>query len=564
MNTTKWILFTSICFSIFKKSGFAQNPPKIDSLTFELNRAVDDSIKIELLVQLAVINRSIDFKKSVEYSLLAMELANEVQNEKLLTKVLVNAGVTFLHKGLFDEAVKFFKQQLELGKKIGYENIIGRAYFNLGNVRLVLEDYSKALEYFSNAMKYINSYNENQGKKLTILEQATINNPMGLMYTGFDDFDQAESYFLLGMNATKGISGAEYSYCQVGNNYADLLIKKGEWSKADAMLSEIMPIQEAIQNKPGLVSVLLSSGKVQMNLGNFNLSESYLKKALSLSFSLDGDTHKKHSSFALSKLYDKMDQPDSVLRYLNLSLAYEDSLNIQKAKEELLKNELELQFQEVKSNLEKSHQTKIQKYLLGILGSLLVVVGLVWSYFRLKKQFQQTRSQHTDLKDLHQAVVNTNVKLTEEISLKKQEITLNEMRNTKSKELIDEIASKIKGTSGEGRSKGIDKLVSELSSTYSDKRWADFEIRFSQIHAHFYENLTAAFPNLTMHERRLSAFLKLQMTTKEISNLTGQSPRSIELARTRLRKKLGLTNSDQNLYDFFLSFGYGEKPTPKS
>jgi hypothetical protein len=257
-----------------------------------------------------------------------------------------------------------------------------------------------------------------------------------------------------------------------------------------------------------------------------------------------------------------MNQPDSALRYLNLSLAYEDSLNIQKAKEELLKNELELQFQEVKNNLEKSHQTKTQKYLLGILVSFLLGLGLVLLYIRLKKQFQQTKSQHTDLLDVHHTVVKTNAKLTEEISLKKQEITLNEMRNTKSQELIAEIASKIKDSSEEGRSIEINKLISELSSSYSDKRWAEFEVRFKQIHAHFYEDLTKSFPNLTMNERRLSAFLKLQMTTKEISNLTGQSPRAVELARTRLRKKLGLTNSDQNLYDFFLSFGSGGRPNP--
>jgi DNA-binding CsgD family transcriptional regulator len=63
------------------------------------------------------------------------------------------------------------------------------------------------------------------------------------------------------------------------------------------------------------------------------------------------------------------------------------------------------------------------------------------------------------------------------------------------------------------------------------------------------------FPTLTLNERRLCAFLKLQMTTKEIASLTGQSIRAVELARTRLRKKLQLTNSEINLYDFILNYG---------
>jgi hypothetical protein len=82
-----------------------------------------------------------------------------------------------------------------------------------------------------------------------------------------------------------------------------------------------------------------------------------------------------------------------------------------------------------------------------------------------------------------------------------------------------------------------------------------FEIRFKNIHANFYDELMRDFPTLTLDERRLCAFLKLQMTTKEIASLTGQSIRAVELARTRLRKKLQLTNSEINLYDFILNYG---------
>lgn len=217
-----------------------------------------------------------------------------------------------------------------------------------------------------------------------------------------------------------------------------------------------------------------------------------------------------------------------------------------------MKNELELQFQEVKSNLEKVHETDTKKYVYGILISLIVAGGLVFLYLKTKKRFQKTWSEHSDLLDVHEEVVKTNVKLNEEIILKNQELTLNELRNTKSKELIAEIATKIKDTSREERSPELNKLISELKASYKDKSWAEVEHRFKQVHGKFYEVLTEKYPDLSLNERKLSAFLKLQMTTKEISALTGQSPRSIELARTRLRKKLGLTNSDQNLYDFFL------------
>lgn len=322
MKSIKCILLLFICLTVFFGSGVAQNTNTLDSLSLELERAENDSVKIEIMLQLSTLFRSQDFKKSMEYSLSAMELAQSVQDERLLSKVLVNAGVSFFQKGLYDEAVRLYKQQLEVGQKIGDENIIGRAYFNLGTVRLVLEDYGQSLEYFSNALRYINSHNEKEHKKLNAIEQAIINNAFGVVYTGLKDFKQAESYFILGMRDTKGVQGAEYSYCQLGNNYADLLLKKGEWSKAKDILVEILPIQEKIQNKPGVISVLLSLGKVEEANGNYGLAKSYYNRALALSYSINGFSHKKHLTAALSQLFDKINKPDSALYYLNLSLAF--------------------------------------------------------------------------------------------------------------------------------------------------------------------------------------------------------------------------------------------------
>ena len=82
------------------------------------------------------------------------------------------------------------------------------------------------------------------------------------------------------------------------------------------------------------------------------------------------------------------------------------------------------------------------------------------------------------------------------------------------------------------------------------KAWEEFEYRFQQLHSGFYDRLNQRFPGLTINERRLSAFLKLDMTTKEISDITGQSIRAVHMGRIRLRNKLGLTHTEKELFDF--------------
>ena len=75
----------------------------------------------------------------------------------------------------------------------------------------------------------------------------------------------------------------------------------------------------------------------------------------------------------------------------------------------------------------------------------------------------------------------------------------------------------------------------------------------------FYKALNKKFPDLTNNERKLCAFLRLNMSTKEISAITFQSVHSITIARSRLRKKLNITHSDISLTDFLLSIDNSEE-----
>lgn len=102
--------------------------------------------------------------------------------------------------------------------------------------------------------------------------------------------------------------------------------------------------------------------------------------------------------------------------------------------------------------------------------------------------------------------------------------------------------------------KDIKSLFETLDGAIDVIGWKGYEIRLNHNFESFYNKLNENFPRLSLNERRLCVFLKLEMTSKEISSLTGQSLRAVEISRTRLRKKLGLTNSKIHLYDFFKSF----------
>ena len=74
--------------------------------------------------------------------------------------------------------------------------------------------------------------------------------------------------------------------------------------------------------------------------------------------------------------------------------------------------------------------------------------------------------------------------------------------------------------------------------------WASFESHFEFVHKGFFNKLKNLFGNFTPNELRLIAFIKLNMTSKEIASIIYTSPDSVDTARKRLKKKLGLDTND--------------------
>lgn len=88
----------------------------------------------------------------------------------------------------------------------------------------------------------------------------------------------------------------------------------------------------------------------------------------------------------------------------------------------------------------------------------------------------------------------------------------------------------------------------------SEQDWEIFETNFNQVHEHFFKKLKEEFPDLTPGDLKLAAYLKMNLTSKEIAPLLNISIRGVENKRYRLRMKnraSGLGKPDR-VYDPFL------------
>ncbi|WP_198175015.1 two-component regulator propeller domain-containing protein [Spirosoma arboris] len=87
----------------------------------------------------------------------------------------------------------------------------------------------------------------------------------------------------------------------------------------------------------------------------------------------------------------------------------------------------------------------------------------------------------------------------------------------------------------------------------SEQDWKLFESNFNKVHEQFLKHLLEKYPDLGQGDLKLAAYLRMNLSTKEIAQLLNITHRSVELKRYRLRKKLDL-DAETNLSEFMIKY----------
>lgn len=193
-----------------------------------------------------------------------------------------------------------------------------------------------------------------------------------------------------------------------------------------------------------------------------------------------------------------------------------------------------------------------------ILIYFIVVVFVVLGVHKLNKNKLEKHKQllkETLLKEQEKKLqLDERKRLMEEIKIKRKELantayqaaernrTLNEIKN----ELFQE-KNKLVNTY---RLKSIESKIDKITKGTND--WKVFETNFNEINDDFFRDLLEQYPQLSTKDLKLCAYLKINLSTKEIAPLMSITVRGVEIHRYRLRKKLGLKYKT-NLSKFLIS-----------
>lgn len=204
---------------------------------------------------------------------------------------------------------------------------------------------------------------------------------------------------------------------------------------------------------------------------------------------------------------------------------------------------------------------------------LLCISALMIAVYRWqKKKFLLQQIKHEEeqkkLSYIHELEINKtenelvavrNEKLEADINYKNSELASSAMHLVKKGELLTNIKSELtqlmKRLDNEKVVSEIKKIIKTLSDDDNiDKEWENFAKHFDQVHSDFVVKLKEKHPAISGNELKLCAYLRMNLSTKEIAQLMNISVRGVEISRYRLRKKLGIP-TEVSLFDYLIKLG---------
>lgn len=543
-------------------------------------RLEKEELQSESMEQLGFLYDMVDqHATSLEYYLSALKMERRHGHPLAEADILHNLGRFYANQGSHAKALDYYFQALRIRQEKGDKTGTATTMSYIGDTYSHRQEPEQAISFYKQAVE-LGKETQNQ----RVMSISGVKVAINLHNSGH--FEEASPYFDLALGAAEKMNSI---HAQAGIMLAmsDAYKKEQYFKKALALNQKLLQIAKSSNNKILLARSYENLAGIHTEQDDLKLANQYLLQSIThyeavgvpalpvveklMQNYLQQDNPSKAVEIGETVLKqtagsENLQQRGSLFKML--ASAYEKQGNYQKALEsqnqlaeinqQIYSKEKSEQIAEMQARYETQQKEKeillleekqekallLRNVLIGGIVVFILIGFLVYNRQRLKIHKNKTDLENTKLKEKQ---------FQQDLEFKNKQLTTHSLHLVQKNEVLKELKQRI----AELQSTVSGKTDSNLRSIgqlvdYSfnlDKDWEEFKHYFEEIHTGFFDSLKSRFPELTSNELRLSALLKLNLTSKEIATILSIAPDSVKTARYRLRKKFGL-ETDDNLVDF--------------
>lgn len=432
-------------------------------------------------------------------------------------------------------------------------SLMGRVYSKLG-------DYNKGIELNDKATAIFKSLGDSASL-------AGCYNERGVMHYLLDEFVVAERFLKQALN----INRAQRNLKEIATNLNNLCLYQGDTEEKLRLIQEAITINKNLDAQWSLGENYNNMGKQYYFGEQYDKALEALQKAYEYAHNIGAKElicdNYEYSSWVYTAIGNYAQAYKRLNQMYVLSKELQSSNKLRNIEQEISYK----RYQDQKYATEMQEQTykiELLKRNLWLLGSVLAL-GIAFSiilykWYKRRKglqliearyQLELSQREISELKLHQQELELQNVQNALDAS--RQEVTSFAVFLRSRNELLDKIREMIKeGYRMDNQSliphlKKVNSFISQYQS--GDKTNSALMLNIEDKNKEFIERLTQKHPELTQGEKHLATMLRVNLSTKEVSMITGTSPKTINMNRYRLRKALNLT-SEEDLVGYLQGF----------
>ncbi len=515
----------------------------------------------------------------------------QVRNHRL-GQLYYNLGQIYREMGMHDEAIHALNEAAVFYKKNQNQEDLPKIYIDIANIYDSHKQHKQALLYADQALQ------ETRQLKDTATYCAVMND-LSSVYLSLHNQTKNPAYLakakanfyltyrILQQNPTADPD--ERVLPTVLTNIGDCLLREASYDSAVYFLNESQRLVTRINYKWVKGYNYMYLGEIALKKGNLPAAAGYFQRALPYG-SEYGDDFTLSLYPRLVRLYSIQGNHAQALHYQQLyQKSYEKILNekkdraINEIQTRYETREKETQIVDLQKDNARKRQQLIGSVMLAVLGvALSAAVFAVYRFrrkvFRQRERLLQDEKEKADLAKkveqdakekalLQQQLVeqenqriqeenqlqNTinalqQAQLQREIDFKQRELTASVMQLEKKNEWMIQLKTQLQQIEkhANGTAPQIREVYKVIDHSLNVEEDMDkFTVHFENVHPQFFQqlqNLTGQ--SLSALDLKYCAYLRMQLSTKEIANLLSIEPKSVRMAQYRLKKKLGLGEND--------------------
>lgn len=539
-------LITGI-FIFFCEALFSQN---IDRLKLQYQATSDPDKKVDLLIQSGHVYEKKNLDSALFYYKKALPFEKKI-TDTLLARLYSSIGNVNLLKGNIDICLDYQLKALKVYELYPPQQDIVRVYNSLALVYFYQNDFAKALVKFNQVRALLKKNIIKDPVKVDMIQGKILNN-IGIIYDNKKMEDLALEYFMQASTHSKKAKDDE-NLSSVYSNMGIIYLKGKRYDLAEAIFIESLNLRKKENNIFGLCKSNYHLGRLYKEKKQFEKAQEYLLQSIKYSKQINSSSSRASAIEELSLVMAAKGDYENAYEYHVAYKQLSDSLFNKESQQKITRAEMQYKFDKENQAVKIAQNHRELVYSIIAIGLILgiIIAIIMYRLQETKAKIQQLAKESAELNNKELSLREGNLK--RDLEFKNKELTTNIMYLLKKNEFIIEISNRLVTLKKEMKKSDqeiIQKIIVDIKNAQDDDIWKEFEVRFSQVYNDFYDRLNTKYPDLTLNEKRICAFLRLNMTTKEICALTRQSYNSLNVARARLRKKLNIHNEEINLVTF--------------